>query len=124
MGLKDTFKAAAETTAQAFGDVFTSAVYEAEATTVYDVSAGTTSIVSSRYLVSMLFSKYKSMEIDGSMVKPTDIKGIIPQNNLTPAPDLNDRVIRVEAGASVVYEIRNIQQDPADAIWKFQLRKA
>lgn len=124
MGLDTVFQNAAGTAAGVFKDVFSSAVYEAEATSVYDVSAGAVSVTSTRYFISILFSAYKNRELDGDRVRPTDMKGLIPQNDLTPEPGLNDHIIRIEAGVSTTYEILDIGKDPADAIWQFQLRKA
>lgn len=123
MGLRDVFRTAAQTAAAAFGDVFSSVQYTTMGSTVYDASAGVASTTSTDYVVSMVFTTYSQFEIDGTKILPTDVKALIPQVNLTPTPTMNDEVMRIEAGASVFYEIVNIQQDPAGALWEFQLRK-
>lgn len=123
MSLKDTFSKAAQTGATVFSAVFTTVVYYANSTTVYDPSTGATSAIASSESVSMLLSKYKNMEIDGEQVHPTDRKGWIPQANINATPKVNHELQVVESGASVVYEIIDVQEDPANAGWTLQLRK-
>jgi hypothetical protein len=125
MAIKDTFSKAAQIGATIFSDVFRTVTYYAEASTVYNVSAGTASSVASAISVSMLLSNYKKMEIDGDKVQPTDLKGFIPQANLTLStpPKINHRIQVIEGSASVVYEIIDIKEDAAQAGWTFQLRK-
>ncbi len=124
MGLRDTFKKAAQTAFQAAGDVKETAYYYQRGSVVYNVSTGIASATDSQYVVSMIFSNYNQREIDNESILPTDVRGMIPQNKMTPTPKMDDYIRRVESGSSVTYEIRNIVTDPAGALWEFQLRKA
>jgi len=123
MGLKSVFQKAAQTAFTAAGDVAASATYAAHGSAITNTSAGTASVPITRYMVSMIFDMYKEREIINSEIRPTDLKGSIPQLNLTPVPAIGDDIRKVEAGATAVYEIINIKTDPADALWEFQLRK-
>lgn len=123
MGLKDTFKNAAETVITAVGDVAEEAHYYQTGSSLYDVSAGIVSSIDSKYLVSGVFSHYKAMEIDNSKVLPQDIKLKLAQKNAPMIPHVKDYLQRVENEVSVRYEVVDFEQDSAGAVWVMQLRK-
>ena len=123
MGLRDTFKNAADTAITVFGDVAETAWYYQEGSAIYNVSTGNVSSIDSRYMISAIFSKYKSSEIDNSAILPTDLKMTIAQKKFTPVPHQHDYLEKLENYASVRYEVMDYQQDPAGATWVIQLRK-
>lgn len=123
MGLKDTFKSAANTIFTAVGDIATEGWYHHMGSTVYDASSGTASVIENRYIVSFVFSQYKSNQVDNKMIKPRDIQALCQQSSLPIVPVIHDRILRLEANATVTYEVVDIEADAADATWKIQLRK-
>jgi hypothetical protein len=123
MGLRETLSNAAKTAFTATGDIPESVSYYTRGSVIYDASAGTTSVTDTRYLVSMIFVGYSQSEIDNANILNSDVKGLIPQANLSAVPSMHDYVRRIISGTSVEYSVLNIEEDPAAAIWKFQLRK-
>jgi len=126
MGLRDTFSKAAQTAFTAAGDVPETVWYYsfAQGTSIYDVSSGTASTVQPATMTSMIFENYKTNEMYNEGIEPTDVKGMVPQayiSGIDPSP--KDYIMRVESGASVRYDVMDIMQDPAGALWEFQLRK-
>lgn len=126
MGLRETLSNAAKTAFVAVGDIPETAYYyqEGMSSTSYDISTGTVSTVTgSPYIVSMVFVRYTQSEVQNEHIEPADMMGLIPQANISAIPVIDDHLYRVEAGASVRYDIIDRQQDPASALWKLQLRK-
>jgi len=124
MGLKSVFSNAAQTAFAAAGDVPASARFEMVGSSVYDASSGVTSALSSSIMTTMLFSNFSRAQIDNENVLPTDVRALLPQayiSGIVPATD--NRVHKVEAGASTEYTVIEYGQDPAGATWWLQLRK-
>jgi hypothetical protein len=126
MGLRDTLTNAAKTAFVATGDIPETAYYyqDTYTSTAYDISTGVVSTTSaSPYVVSMIFVQYSQKERESENIEPADMKGLIPQANISAVPAIDDHLYRVEAGASVRYDVIDREQDPAAALWKLQLRK-
>jgi len=125
MGLKSVFGRAAVAALQAGGDVITESQYYHITSTVYDASTGLASAVAEQYTISGLFTKFSADSIDNENVLPSDVKFIVAQNDFTPGKPIQyDYVRRVEAEASVQYNVQGFDQDPAGALWIIQLRKS
>lgn len=123
MGLGDVFKKAAVTAGNIFGDVFASVRYEQISSSVYDVSAGVASAISTSVVQKVLFATYDTREIPGSHIQPGDVRGLIVQTGFVFHPKIHDQVHRIEQGVSTIYEVVDVSEDPAHAIWEVQLRK-
>ena len=123
MGLRDTFQKAGATIFAAVDDVKETAYFYNIGSTIYDASAGVASVTESRYIVSAVFLNYKKSEVDDNKIKPTDLKALMLQTDGVFEPTMNDRLKRIEAGSSVLYEVKNVEQDPVGALWTLQLRK-
>jgi len=120
MSLSTELKSLASGVMGAVSGLTTAVTYTAHtANPAYDPATRTVTESTAAYAVSMVLTSYEQREIDNRSVMGTDIKAIIAQNDLTPTPTLKDTVTI----AGVKHEIVNIGQDPAGAIWKFQLRK-
>jgi hypothetical protein len=126
MGMKEAFKAAAQTAFSAAGNVKKSVTYRSKSNKnpTYTPSTNTVTDRYTDYTVNMIFESYISREIDNRTVLATDQKALIPVDNLTPTPKINDEVI-VDKGETteVNWDIVHIHKDPADALYTFQIRK-
>lgn len=123
MGLKSVFQNAAKTVLNVAGDVRKDVRYFAVASTTYDVSAGVASVIGRNHFISMFFETYAQKEIDDVHIKPSDVKAIFAQLDVTHlTPRLSDSVHVCDAYGSTEYELVNIDTDPADAQWILQLR--
>ncbi len=125
MGLQETFRAAAQTAIKAVGDVAASAIYEAQSTTSYDASAGTpTTTYASTANVKVVITEFRfagalgdgpdlDVRIDDrlALVAAKYISGV------TPAPQ--DRVVIT----GTVWNVINVFTDPAEALWRLQIRR-
>ncbi|ENU24199.1 hypothetical protein F993_01515 [Acinetobacter proteolyticus] len=67
----------------------------------------------------VLFGSYNQYEIQALGVLATDKKAVVLQNEVTMIPKIDD-VWFTPLGK---FRVMHIQQDPAEAIWKCQLRK-
>ena len=67
----------------------------------------------------VLFGSYNQYEIQTLGVLATDKKAVILQNEVTTTPQIDDEWF-TPLGK---FRVMHIQQDPAEAIWKCQLRK-
>ncbi len=123
MGLESVFKNGAAAVIKAVGDIAEDAWYYQTGSTTYDVSAGVVSTVDSAYFTSGIFSKYKAHEIDNRNVLPHDLKFSVPQNTFSLTPNQQDFIKRLENYASTRYDVIDITQDSAGAMWHIQLRK-
>lgn len=123
MGLGDVFKQAAVTAGNIFGDVFSDVRYEQLTSAVYDASAGTATPTSDSVTQKVLFSTFNVMDIPGSHIQPGDARALIVQEGFSLVPSVHDRVHRVEHGVSTMYEVTDVSQDPAAAVWDLVLRK-
>jgi len=85
----------------------------------YDPETRVTTAATTSYSVKMLLTSYENKEIDNVVIMGTDKKAMIASKDLAPTPSLKD-TITID---SVTHEIMNIEKDPADAMWVFQIRK-
>ena len=122
MGLQDAFKKAAQAAFTAAGDIKVSSTYRSytSGSSTYDPAIGAVTAPYTDYTVSLIFTNYLAKEIDGSSILPTDQKAMIPVDDLTPTPKLNDVIIK----NSVTWHIVNIAKDAADALYTFQIRQS
>jgi len=124
MGLKDTLKNAAGTVFTAIGDIKESVNYYTHGSTTYDVSAGVPVNTTSNKLVSMVFLEHNNREIDNEKVLPGDKKALAVYASFGGiALDMRDHIKRVEAGASVRYNVADYSVDPVEAVVEFNLRR-
>lgn len=123
MGLRDTFRNAAQTVLNVAGDVRKDVRYLSHVSTFYDASSGVTSVIGRSYFFSMLFENYRQTEVDNVRIMPTDIQATVAQKSIgNVIPTTQDTVHVCEVYGSTEYEVRDIETDPADATWVLQLR--
>ncbi|MGA6135895.1 glutamate 5-kinase [Acinetobacter dispersus] len=67
----------------------------------------------------VLFGSYNQYEIQTLGVLATDKKAVVLQNEVTMTPQIDDEWL-TPLGQ---FRVMHIQQDPAETIWKCQLRK-
>ena len=126
MGLKEAFKKAAVAAFVAAGDLKEEVTYRSktEGSSSYTPSTGAVSDPYTDYGVEMLFTNYKQEQIDGQAILPTDEMAMIPVDNLTPIPKLNDLIIRTdETGTNYTCEVQGpYEKDPAQALYVLHTR--
>lgn len=103
----------------ALGDIPESVVYSTKAQTVFNPTTGQVTRPAANYRVPMVFVKYSRNEIDGEMIKPEDMKGLLPAKDVGFAPQIGDTITR----GSEVFAITRMGLDPAQSLYIFQLRK-
>lgn len=123
MGLRDTLKSSAQSAFKAAGDIKEDVTYYGKGVVTYNTSTGVVNAQDSGYLISAIFSNYKNSQVDGKKILNTDVRMLLPQNDLPIEPAAHDFIIRLEANASIKYEALSIEKDPAGALWMIQLRK-
>lgn len=121
--LKSVIKNAARTAFSAIGDIKEQVAVDIYASSSYNVSTGVASAYSERALTSMVFTRYKVSQIDGERIQPNDVMGLCTHDDLPITPNVDDQVTRIENYVSTVYDVISVQEDPARATWKLQLRK-
>jgi len=120
MGLKEAFKAAVQTAFNAAGNVKISITYTSNPPPVYDPSTGVATPNTTDYsLTNVIREDYEAMEIDGLAIQENDAKLLIPVDDLTPNPKIDDYVTMDSQQWNVV----NKYKDPADALWTLQIRQ-
>jgi hypothetical protein len=120
MGLQETFKAAAQTAVAAFGNVGKSVTYTSvSGNAVYDPTTGTSVQPTASHTVTVIFDSYESQEINQTTVRSFDQKAMIPVENLSVTPGLDDYL----TSSGVRWNVVNSETDPADALWVLQIRK-
>ena len=120
MGLKETFKGAAQTIFTAFGNVATAATYNSKTTGTYNPTTGATGATTTEYAVSMIFDEFSSFETDNEIILSTDKKAMIPVDNLTPTPIIRRDTITKNG---VEWDIIGEKGDPAEALYIFHIRR-
>lgn len=119
MGLKEAFKAAVQTAFNAVGNVKISIVYTSNPPSSYDPSTGVTTPNTTDYsMTNVIREDYEAEEIDGLAIQTNDVKLLIPVDDLTPIPQIDDYVTMDSKQWNVV----NKHKDPADALWTLQIR--
>lgn len=121
MGLKEAFKAAAQTAFTAASNVKKTVTYRSKSSTnpTYTPSSATVSDSYSEYSIQVICEDYNSREIDNQTVLSTDLKVLIPVDNVNFTPKINDTIVIDD----IVWEIIGIHKDPADALYTFHSRK-
>lgn len=88
--------------------------------TDWDPLTETNTVIKENYLGrGVLFGSYSQYEIQTLGVLATDKKAIVLQNEVTMTPQIDDAWF-TPLGK---FRVMHIQQDPAETIWKCQLRK-
>lgn len=126
MGLRETLQKATSAMFDALGDIPLSVTVDHYVTAAYDISAGQNVASTEAYMTSGVFSAFKAMETDFpplSIDLRTDVRLLIPQNDLSCVPTNLDSVRYVQDGTSVTADVKNVRRDPADATWVLHLRK-
>ena len=103
----------------ALGDIPESVTYSTKAQTVFNPTTGQVTRPASNYSVSLVPAKYGKHEIDGEMIKPEDMKGLLPAKDIGFVPQIGDTITR----GSAVWSVKDIGIDPAQSLYIFQLRK-
>lgn len=90
---------------------------------VYDPQNDTNgSDASTTQTVKMLFTKFKSSEVDDTLIKRSDVLGLLATDSLTASPKTNDKIV----DDNIIYTIIDVDTiKPGDGIilYKLQLRK-
>ncbi|MCP3684775.1 MAG: hypothetical protein GY861_19070 [bacterium] len=125
MGLRDTFKNAANTVFTAFGDIPRSCTYVSTGTKELNTHTGNVVTKASDPDVSytgvnIIFTKYTKAEIDDVHILFSNVKGLVPVENLTPTPKKNDTITDA---AGEQWGVIDWKKDPADALWILQLEQ-
>ena len=124
MGLRDTIQKAAATAIAAVGDIATTPTYVSVDDSNYDptlnvvIVRGTSQVIS----LGMIFSDYKSDQIDGESIRQFDEQALIPANNLTVTtqPKEGDRLHKTTTDQ---WKVVSVKGDAAGALWILQVRK-
>lgn len=128
MGLKDVFKAAAVTAIQAMGDVPVSTNYCSRSSTTYNASAGTNTVkYASVHGVFMIVDQFRRVgapdvrfQDDNFDVEPQDELALIAATHIsaiTPKP--MDKIV----SKAKHWEVIHVFTDPAEALWRLQVRR-
>lgn len=124
MGLKGSIQTAVQSAFLSLDDIVESVTYRSKTSSTGDYYPAIGKVVP-KYTdyasVEMAMVRYKQEEIDDKTILNTDMKAIVPSLDLTPTPKVADQIIRANTST---WEIIGIQQDPAEAVWIFQIRKA
>ena len=69
----------------------------------------------------VIWAGFKVDEVDGSVVRSTDKKVLIPSIDLTATPKYADYIID---SSDITWAIRGFNRDPARALWVLHVRKS
>jgi hypothetical protein len=132
MGFKEMASSIATTAFNVFSSLQQSCTYRSKASEspIYDPATGIPSGTYTDIPVSMIFTSYRSDEVnsnirlertssEGTEIRLSDMKALIPHTRLPVTPKMNDIIIL--SGAS--WEVIRVSEDAAQALWTFQLRK-
>ena len=119
--IKEAFKKAAIAAFVAVGDVKRSVTFRSmTASTGYSPTTGVATEIYTDYSVDMIMTRVKAEEVGNGIIQTNDRWAMIPQYNLTPTPKINDIIVE----SSAEWQIVQILDDGADALWRFLVRKA
>jgi len=132
MGFREMAANIAVTAFNTFGNVQQACTYRSKtsATPSYTPSTGAVVDTFTDIPTTMIFTSFRADEITNpgssfttedivNEVRKTDMKAIVPSQRLPVTPKMNDVVIlNLE-----LWEVFSVKQDPAGALWTFQLRK-
>ena len=104
-----------------FGNIRAAVDYTSLASSDYNPTLGTVVEVvnSTQNNVYMIFTSYKLNDVDGQMVNINDQKALCPVLDLGAIPSDIDYLIK----DTVRWNVRNVQTDPANAMWTLQVRR-
>ena len=121
MGLRAVFKSGAQSALTAFGDVAVDSRYvSVTSNPIYDPGgSGSVTKATAGESISIIFDEYESSEIDGSKIIRSDQKALIPVDNLSYKPGIDDYI----TVSGVRWNVVNKETDPAEALWIIQIRK-
>ena len=121
MGLKETFQNAAEAVIDSFGDIAASAIpyhslgtFSSNATTGAVTESGGTDTT-----IKVIFDEIKSEEIQDRVIKMTDRKLLVANNDITVTPKVGDYATI----SSVKYNVVDFLTDPAIALYEIFVRR-
>ena len=121
MGLQATLKNAAVAAFVAIDDIPKSCTYHPKGATSYNPATGAVTEGSqSDETVSFVFAGFTIDEIDGTTIKSSDMKALIPFSNISATPKVEDYLTE----NSVRWNVMGKRKDPADALWILHVRKA
>lgn len=126
MGLRDAIQKAVAAGFKGLGDIPETVSFDHIVTSEYDTSAGVASTIEERYIVSGVFSNFKFMETPyppTSIDVRTDLQFIAPRKDWVFQPSTRDALHRLESGATVTYEVRDIRSDPVEATYVLTVRR-
>ena len=132
MGFREMAANIAVTAFNTFGNVQQACTYRSKtsASPTYTPSSGEVVDTYTDIPTTMIFTSFRSDEISNpgsnitnedtlNEIRKTDMKAIVPSRRLPVTPKMNDIVIL----SSESWEVISVKQDPAGALWTFQLRK-
>ena len=120
MGLRETFKKAAQTAISAIGNVAVSVTYVSiTGDAVYNPVTGVVTEKSTSYSVNMMFDENLAEDIKNIAIDINEKLGYIAVDDLTPTPKTDDR-ITID---SVNWAVTEVRTDPADALWIIKIKK-
>ena len=120
MGLDDAIRDAVGSAFTAIADLATQLTYVVVTPGVYVPDAGTSFPPNTEHSTEGIILNYQDREFDGDRIRRGDRKILIEQAELTPIPNLGDRIEVTATGLS--YNIIQLKQDPVSATWTFQVR--
>lgn len=103
----------------ALGDIPEAVVYSSKAQTVVNPTTGKVTRPAFNYSVSLVLVKYHRHEVDGEMIKPEDVKGLLPAKGLDFEPQIGDAIKR----NGEVFSVTRMGVDPTQSLYILQLRK-
>ena len=119
MGLKETFKKAAQTGMSAIGNVAIAVTYVSiTAQASYNPVTGTVTEKSTSYSVNMMFDRNLAEDIKNIAIDINEKLAYIAVDDLTPTPKTDDR-ITID---SVSWSVTEVLTDPADALWILKIK--
>jgi len=124
MGLQATVQKAAQAAIKAAGDIALLCTYrDVTANPSMDVSTGEVTETKTDYAsIRTVFADYTKKERENNeSILDEDKKALIAKLDLIPVPDTRDKIIDTD---STVWNILNINTDPAKALWILHVRKS
>jgi hypothetical protein len=85
----------------------------------YNETTGVVTDTESSCPVKMIISRWNAKQIDNLSILPTDMKAIMPVSKLSVTPNRHCTVTR----NGIELDIEDIQTDPMEGAWIFQLRQ-
>ena len=122
MGLAETVQKMAQVAFKVIDNIPLTCTFTSTGTPVYNPATGTYSGGDTAYSgKSILFEDYKAMEIieSAGTIVGTDQKASLPVLNLTPTPKITDKI--TDPGGKI-WTVKNVNLDPARALYVFQVR--